>query len=333
VAEPRVSVIMPAYNAEATIEAALGSVLAQTSRELEVIVVDDGSTDATAAIAARLASDAPIPVRIVSQDNQGRAAARDAGMDVAAGRFFGFVDADDAAEPTMFAALLARADATGADLVVCPYLGVDGATGEVKFAYQEGSPALYGGTLLERPGLLPAIAGSVCNKLIDRRLFEEGGIDFPNNRDFEDLAVVYRLMGEARCIEKVAEPLYRYRQGGPESVMAACDERYLQIFDALEVTNDHFRRRGDFEALFLDLELMNYTHVLLGRLEDLLRFGPADVRHEFIDQAFAHMDLNFPGWRHEPALRAASGRLAKWVLATNKPLLTVYTDLTAKAAR
>jgi hypothetical protein len=173
----------------------------------------------------------------------------------------------------------------------------------------------------------------VCNKLISRRLFEDGGIDFPAHRDFEDLATVYRLMGEAHHIDKVAEPLYRYRQGHPASIMNACDERFLQILDALALTNDHFKDRGDFDALRTDLETINYTHLITGRMVDLLRYGSRSVRHDFIGRAFAHMDRYFPGWRHDPPVRAASGRLAKWVVGTNMPLLTFYTDLRSEALR
>ena len=88
---PRVSVVMPAYNAAATIGAAVSSVLRQTYRELELVVVDDGSTDATGAIAAAHEG----AVRVVRQENKGVAAARNRGIDEAAGELIAFCDADD----------------------------------------------------------------------------------------------------------------------------------------------------------------------------------------------------------------------------------------------
>jgi len=332
-AGPRITVVMPAYNAEATIEDALGSLLVQTCGELEVVVVDDGSTDATAAIVERMAATATVPVRLVRRTHGGRAAARDAGLAVSEAEFIGFVDADDTVEPVMYERLLARADATGADVVVCQYLAVDAATDEVVWSYPEGEASLYGAGVAERPGLLSAIAGSVCNKLVARRLFTDAGIDFPVGRDFEDLATVYRLMGEARRIEKVAEPLYRYRQGHGSSVMGARDERYLEILDALDLTNGHFERSGRFEELRDDLERINFTHLIAGRLDDLLRHGDRALRHRFIERAFAHMDRFFPGWRRDDVVRAACGRPAKHAVCTNRALLALYTDLRAERPR
>jgi glycosyltransferase involved in cell wall biosynthesis len=326
---PRISVIMPAYNAEETIEAALHSLLAQTSRDLEIVVVDDGSTDGTAAAATSLGVDAPFLVRVVSTPNAGRAAARNVGLAAARGEFIGFVDADDFALPDMYAAMLNCADSNRADLVVCEYLGIDASTGATLFTYHEGDASLYGSSAAARPGLLSAIGGSVCNKLVHRSLFSERGIEFPPGRDFEDLATAYRLAGEARRIEKVAEPLYGYRLGQPSSIMGACDERFLDILDALEVTDEHFLARGTFEALRADLMVVDFTHLIAGRLPDLLRYGGTALRHEFIDRAFAHMDRYFPGWTGAAGIRSASGSSARYRVCTSRRLLRLYSDARA----
>lgn len=100
---PEVSVVMPAYNAARTIGAAVSSVLGQTYADFELVVVDDGSTDETAAIAAAH----PGPVRVVSQPNKGVAAARNRGIAEAAGELIAFCDADDILFPGHLEALLA----------------------------------------------------------------------------------------------------------------------------------------------------------------------------------------------------------------------------------
>ena len=329
--EPRISVIVPAYNAADTLAECLTSLREQTLAGIEVVIVDDGSTDDTAAIARAEAERAPELVRIVSQPNAGRAAARNAGVRAARGEFLGFVDADDLAEPRMFELLLACADRTGADLVVGEYDWVDCRTDELLFHFSEGDPALYGTSVAERPDLLLQPGASVCNKLIKTTLFTEGGLSFPEGRDFEDLATAYRLTGAASRIEKVAETVYRYRQGQPGSVMSAYDERYLQILPALEVTNDYFSERGRFETLRPQLLTINFNHLISGRYDDVLRYGTRDVRHRFIKAAFAHLDEFFPGWKRDPAVRAAAGRPARYRVSTSSALLTLYTDAKAEA--
>lgn len=332
-APPRVSVIVPAYNAEATIEASLGSLLAQTSSQIEIIVVDDGSTDTTTALVRRLAAGTDARLRLVSSFHGGLAAARNVGIEQSSAEFLGFVDADDIAEPTMFERMLSRADDTGADLVICEYVAVDAANQNVLWSYPEGDASLYGGSVGDRPGLLSATSGSSCNKLVARALFADDGIEFPPGRDFEDLATVFRVMGEARHIEKVAEPLYRYRQGSSSSIMGARDARYLQIFDALDVMNDYFARSEHLEVLRPDLERINFTHLISGRLDDLLRYGDRALRHRFIARAFGYLDRRFPGWRRGDVVRAVCGRRAKHLVCTNRALLTLYTDLRAEPQR
>ena len=89
--KPLVSIIMPCYNGEAFLAEAVGSVLAQTFRDFELIVVDDGSTDGSADILARYVD----PVRVIRQTNRGVSAARNVGIAAARGDFIAFLDADD----------------------------------------------------------------------------------------------------------------------------------------------------------------------------------------------------------------------------------------------
>jgi glycosyltransferase involved in cell wall biosynthesis len=90
-----VSVIMPAYNVERYLAEAIDSVLAQTYADLELVIVDDGSTDGTSALAERYRAQHPDRIRIVTQENKGLAAARNAGLRAATGEIFALLDSDD----------------------------------------------------------------------------------------------------------------------------------------------------------------------------------------------------------------------------------------------
>jgi glycosyltransferase involved in cell wall biosynthesis len=120
-ARPLVTVIIPAYNASAFLSDAVASVLGQTHRDVEVIVVDDGSTDDTAAVLAQWqARDAR--VRAVHQHNGGLAAARNAGLNVACGQYVAFLDADDVIHPEKLERQVAYLEAhPGTDLVYSDY--------------------------------------------------------------------------------------------------------------------------------------------------------------------------------------------------------------------
>lgn len=117
---PRVAVIIPAYNASAFLAETLRSLEAQTFPDWQAVVVDDGSTDATAAIAREAAARDP-RIRLVQQSNRGLSASRNRGMAELPGEYFAFLDADDLWEPRKLELQVQVADALGVGLVFCPF--------------------------------------------------------------------------------------------------------------------------------------------------------------------------------------------------------------------
>lgn len=113
-----ISVIIPVYNVEAYLETCLRSILLNTYRELEVICVDDGSTDSSPAILRKWQERDP-RVIVVSHENRGLPEARNSGLDVATGDYTAFIDADDWVHPQYFQCMLDCMEKTGADMVVC----------------------------------------------------------------------------------------------------------------------------------------------------------------------------------------------------------------------
>ena len=124
---PLVSIIIPAYNAESTLADTLHSICQSTLRELEVLLIDDGSTDGTAALADSLAADDE-RIRVLHIPNRGRSSARNEGLALVKGRYIAFADADDTITPDYLQNLVQTADTHGADIVVSgfTYLRCDG---------------------------------------------------------------------------------------------------------------------------------------------------------------------------------------------------------------
>lgn len=124
-----VAVIIPTYNRCSTLERCLASLERQSVAALEVVVVDDGSTDETQELVSRLATASQLNIRYLRQANCGCAAARNAGLRESRSELFLFLDSDDALEPQAIAGLLAELDRSGADFVYAPAVEVypDGA--------------------------------------------------------------------------------------------------------------------------------------------------------------------------------------------------------------
>jgi glycosyltransferase involved in cell wall biosynthesis len=127
VQEPLVSVVIPSYNSAKTLGRALESVLSQSYRNIEVIVVDDGSTDGSADLAAAYKR-----VKVIRQENRGAGPARNNGLQHSSGKYVAFLDADDYWDEKCLATLVAAAEASAADIVYCGWqnVGMAGGRGE-----------------------------------------------------------------------------------------------------------------------------------------------------------------------------------------------------------
>lgn len=121
--EPIVSVVVPVYNGEKVVEKALDSIRNQTLKEIEIIVVDDGSIDGTAALLEKIAAE-DSRVKVIHQENQGSYNARTNGIKISIGKYFTSVDADDTIEMTMLEELVDLVEKDNLDLVECD-LSVD----------------------------------------------------------------------------------------------------------------------------------------------------------------------------------------------------------------
>lgn len=115
-----VSVIVPVYNVECYLERCLDSILSQTYTNLEIILINDGSTDQSSQICDAYVKRDP-RIRVIHQRNQGVSAARDVGLENATGEFIGFVDADDWIEPDMYEVMIYKIQEENCEVVICDY--------------------------------------------------------------------------------------------------------------------------------------------------------------------------------------------------------------------
>lgn len=237
--EHRISVIIPAYNIEKELPRTLDSVLAQTYQNLEIIVVNDGSKDGTAAVIdAYAAKDSRI--RPIHKENGGVTSARLRGVAEATGDWIGFVDGDDCIEPDMYERLMSNALEQGADISHCGYRMVL-PSGKVRDYYGTGKLVLqdqFSGVkdLLEGRFVEPGL----WNKLYKRELFKglAERMDF-SIRINEDQLMNYYLFRQAKrsVFEDVCLYCYILRPGSAAN--AAINIRYLE--DTLKVKKILFR--------------------------------------------------------------------------------------------
>lgn len=212
-----ISVIVAAYNIEAYIERGVRSVCEQTYRNLEIIVVDDGSVDATGTILDKLAeSDARI--QVIHEENGGLSHARNTGIARARGNYIGFVDGDDWIDPDMYEKLFSALQDKQADLAVCRYRQIsrsrtldESVDRAVLFEGQEALRAY----VEEREEF--AIQNAAWNKLYRKELLSENL--FPEGRWYEDIVFATEALARARRCIYLDIALYNYIIDREDSIM------------------------------------------------------------------------------------------------------------------
>ena len=225
-----ISVIVPVYNAEKYLEKCVDSILGQTHRELEIILVDDGSTDSSGAICDRYA-ELDARVVVLHKENGGQATARNMALDIAGGAYIGFVDSDDYIAPPMYSTLLSALTENGCEISVCARYTVGEMTGEEKPVFcSENSLLLTSKEALRRLCVYDRVDSSPCDKLFKKELFD--GIRFPAGYICEDVDVVYRLLDRAEKIVHCGRPMYYYLQRAGSTSRSSFSEktRGLEIY-------------------------------------------------------------------------------------------------------
>jgi CDP-glycerol glycerophosphotransferase len=204
-----ISVVVPIYNVEDYVAECLESVAAQTVDDLEVVMVDDGSTDSSAAIARAFAA-RDSRFRLLSRPNGGLSRARNTGIEAARGDFIAFLDSDDLLPPDAYELLLRALEQTGSDFATGNVLRRNSwGTSQALFLADTFAATRLGTHVTEFPLLLAD--RTAWNKLWRRRFWDEHAGRFPEGVVHEDIPVVLPAHFKARSVDVIANPVYLYR--------------------------------------------------------------------------------------------------------------------------
>ncbi|MBR5638424.1 MAG: glycosyltransferase family 2 protein [Muribaculaceae bacterium] len=226
-----VSVIIPIYNVQDYLARCIDSVLAQTYKDLEIILVDDGSHDTSGDICDEY--DIKYRhVRVIHKTNGGLSDARNAGLEVAQGHYVTFIDGDDYVHPCFVEALLRTIEQTGAQIAACTWqelkdgdtprdVNIENAKSKTYTKSEAINTVFYQGELNH----------SACSRIFEKQLFDD--LRFPEGALYEDLAVIYPLLRKVEKVALLKAPMYYYmhRTG---SIITTMSLRRTQVLDHLE---------------------------------------------------------------------------------------------------
>ncbi|AOR24535.1 glycosyltransferase family 2 protein [Clostridium taeniosporum] len=238
--EVLISIIMPIYKAEDYLNKSVTSILNQTLKEFELILVDDGSPDNSGEICDKLALNDD-RIKVIHKENGGASTARNAGLDIAKGEFIAFVDSDDWIEPNMFEILFKLAKEYDADISQCNYIKTENE--DEKIINNETEVIKTFNSIESLGNLYNEMYVSTVvlwNKIYKKSLFNE--IRFPNMRIFEDEAIMYKLLFQSNKLVYTNKKLYYYRNT-PDSIMnAKFDKKRLCMLDVFDEKVEFMRK-------------------------------------------------------------------------------------------
>ena len=302
VVKPRVSIIVPVYNAAPYLNQCISSLTNQTLQEIEIILINDGSTDDSLAVCMALAA-TDDRIRLIDKPNGGVSEARNDGLRAATGAYVGFVDPDDWVDLDMYERMLATLTAAQAEIGMCNYVK-ETKEGTVPVLMKQSGTiekeAIVGdivANVIAKPSFRSGetdIMGSVCRLLISRELLERENIWFDKEVAFmEDLLVCVASFLKCARIAIDSGAYYHYRVHDSSTVMAYKTQFYQRQKQAFVKLQELLVREGKVTPLATRLANRRIIIALLSLANEAHKDNPAPFREKIrhIDAILADEEL------------------------------------------
>ena len=306
-----ISIIVPIYNAEKYLNKCIDSLVNQTKKELEFILVNDGSTDSSEDI---IKSYKDKRIKYFKNKNQGIGKTRNFGIDKATGKYLMFLDSDDYLDINACEKLYNKAIKEKSDLVVFDFYRVEETLKEVTINNFKSS------SLKENPNLLLDINLGPCNKLIKRELIDKNNTRFNEELKYEDTPFVTEIIKNANKISKLNEYLHYYVIHS-NSETTVRDERVFDIIKIIDIIRNQYKNEKYMEDVVNKLTVRTFTnYTIQQRVQKDLKVGM-----KFIDEAFSYMKKNIPNYKNNKYYETRG--ILRRTIEKNKFITKVYCSI------
>ena len=249
----KVSVIVPVHNSASYLSKCVDSLLAQTLQEIEIILVDDASTDSSRDLMEEYRSRSEKVRCLYLDENIRQGGARNRGMEIAQGEYIAFVDSDDFVEPDMCEALYAAAE--GADMCGADYwIDRDGALQDVRLTYGDGTEMTP-----EKKATFVSGCGYFWSRIYRRDLLEKYSLRFPENTFYEDAHFNFMTALYAKTCAKASGQYYHYYQSPDSTVRKNGIHQYERIAIPSLIMRDCKER----DVYIINKDLIDYKYITM----------------------------------------------------------------------
>lgn len=312
---PKVSVIVPAYNAESYLSKCLDSLVNQTLQDIEIIAIDDGSKDSTLNIMNDYAARYPGKFVIRHKENGGQGIARNIGLTLASGEYISFLDSDDYYDVTRLEKLYNCAIESGADFVGCGFteVTIKGETEEVTEEYVGNRPCKDSRDML----IHRALVNPMLN-FYKREVLVDHDVTYTEGYIYEDTAFW------AKAIPHIKKPVYLEESLGyhtihDNSTMTIVKaNRVRNIFPVLTDAIQYYKEHGAYEKYRNEIDYFCIRILLCSSVERISQVASRKERKELVNETYEYLKREFAGYKKNPCIKG--GKVNLYIRKSNKLL-------------
>lgn len=288
---PKVSLIIPVYNVENYIERCLNSVVNQTLKDMEIIIVNDGSKDSSKEKIEKYLKKYPW-IKYLEKENGGLSDARNYGMQYVTGEYVAFLDSDDYVESTMYEEMYDIAKREDADMVECNFI----------WEYPNKKRNDIGEIYKSKKEMIQKARVVAWNKLIKREIIERTKVKFPVGLRYEDVEFFYKLVPYLDKVSFVKKCFIHYIQRG-NSIANTQNIRTKEIFQVLDNVITYYKENGFYNEYREELEYIYIRFLLCSSLKRICKIANRNERIQAQNETWENIKLKFPNWRKNPILK------------------------------
>jgi len=302
----KVSIIVPVYNTKEYINKCLDSLTKQTLKDIEIIIVNDGSTDDSQVIIDEYTKKDK-RIKSFIKKNGGLGDARNYGIKKASGEYIGFVDSDDYVDLTMFEKLYNKAKKEDSDIVEC----------DLYWVYPNESKLDIANYYDNKKDIMYNIRVMVCNKIFKRDILSKNDILFPVGIRYEDIVFTYKLLPYIKNISYVDEPFYYYIQRG-SSLSNEQNAKVRDIFEGFDIIRKYYK---DNKLKYnTELEYLNIKLLLGSSFLRILGIRDKELRNKILNENWEYLNKHYPNWKNNSHLKSSKSPKNIYYRLLNKPI-------------
>ena len=311
---PKVSVIVPVYNVEQYIEKCLENLVNQTLDDIEIIVVNDGSTDNSETIINKYLQKYSNKIKYLTKTNGGLSDARNYGMKYATGEYIAFLDSDDYADVTTYEKMYNKAIEENCDYVECNFI----------WEYENNQVKDKGEIYTNKHEMLEKARVVAWNKLIKKELIDNTKIEFPKGLRYEDVEFFYKLLPYIKRFGFVEDYLIHYVQRS-NSIANTQNERTKEIFTVLENVINYYKENDLYEEYRDELEYTYTRFLLCSSLLRIVKIKDKNVRKQLISYTWESLNYKFPKWKNNKILKENNPMKKRYMNSINRLTFKIWT--------